>query len=205
MAYAIDRQRVSQIGEYGYEPPANQTGIVTPTFSSWVEARARQGSTATTPRRRSRSWRRPAYKESGGIFQTPGQAALVHDDQHRRLLRLGRLGPGDRERAEGGRHQGHAREPRPARPTTATSTTASTSSPTTATRPAARRPYYELRQLLYSPNSAADRQARVDELGALLNPAIDKLFDQYAATTSTATQHAIVDAARAGDGATTSR
>jgi peptide/nickel transport system substrate-binding protein len=34
MSYAIDRQKVSTIGESGYEPPANQTGIVTPTFAS---------------------------------------------------------------------------------------------------------------------------------------------------------------------------
>jgi peptide/nickel transport system substrate-binding protein len=34
ISYAIDRQKVSTIGESGYEPPANQTGIVTPTFSS---------------------------------------------------------------------------------------------------------------------------------------------------------------------------
>ena len=37
MAYAINRQQVSKIGEYGYEPPSNQTGIVTPTFSSWQD------------------------------------------------------------------------------------------------------------------------------------------------------------------------
>ena len=34
MSYAIDRNQVSTIGESGYEPPANQAGIVTPTFSS---------------------------------------------------------------------------------------------------------------------------------------------------------------------------
>jgi peptide/nickel transport system substrate-binding protein len=34
MSYAINRNQVSSIGESGYEPPANQTGIVTPTFSS---------------------------------------------------------------------------------------------------------------------------------------------------------------------------
>ena len=34
MSYAIDRAKVSTIGESGYEPPANQTGIVTPTFAS---------------------------------------------------------------------------------------------------------------------------------------------------------------------------
>ncbi len=38
MAYAIDRSKVSSIGESGYEPPANQAGIVTPTFSSWLDS-----------------------------------------------------------------------------------------------------------------------------------------------------------------------
>jgi peptide/nickel transport system substrate-binding protein len=40
MSYAIDRTRVSQIGESGYEPAANQTGVVTPTFSSWLDTSA---------------------------------------------------------------------------------------------------------------------------------------------------------------------
>ena len=31
MAYAINRPEMSKIGEYGYEPPSNQTGIVGPT------------------------------------------------------------------------------------------------------------------------------------------------------------------------------
>ena len=34
ISYAINRSQVSTTGESGYEPPANQTGIVTPTFSS---------------------------------------------------------------------------------------------------------------------------------------------------------------------------
>jgi len=37
MSYAIDRAKVSTIGESGYEPPANQTGVVTPTFSSSLD------------------------------------------------------------------------------------------------------------------------------------------------------------------------
>jgi peptide/nickel transport system substrate-binding protein len=40
MSYAIDRSQVSNIGESGYEPPANQTGVVTPTFSSDVDSSA---------------------------------------------------------------------------------------------------------------------------------------------------------------------
>ena len=37
MSYAIDRAKVSSIGESGYEPPANQAGIVTPTFTAWLD------------------------------------------------------------------------------------------------------------------------------------------------------------------------
>lgn len=40
LSYAIDRSKVSQIGETGYEPPANQTGIVTPTFSADLSSQA---------------------------------------------------------------------------------------------------------------------------------------------------------------------
>src|SRR5580704_3135461 len=38
MAYAIDRPKASLIGEYGYEPASNQSGVVTPTFSGWMDA-----------------------------------------------------------------------------------------------------------------------------------------------------------------------
>ena len=40
MSYAINRSQVSTTGESGYEPPANQTGNVTPTFSSTLNQSA---------------------------------------------------------------------------------------------------------------------------------------------------------------------
>jgi peptide/nickel transport system substrate-binding protein len=40
ISYAINRTQVSSIGESGYEPPANQTGVVTPTFNSFVSSAA---------------------------------------------------------------------------------------------------------------------------------------------------------------------
>jgi peptide/nickel transport system substrate-binding protein len=36
LAYAIDREKVSQIGEGGYQPAANQSGIVSPTYDDWL-------------------------------------------------------------------------------------------------------------------------------------------------------------------------
>lgn len=40
IAYAIDRDQLSKIGETGYEPPANQAGIVTPTFDKYLDSGA---------------------------------------------------------------------------------------------------------------------------------------------------------------------
>jgi peptide/nickel transport system substrate-binding protein len=39
-AYAVDRESVSKIGEGGYQPAANQTGIVLPTFQDWYNKEA---------------------------------------------------------------------------------------------------------------------------------------------------------------------
>ena len=71
MAYAIDRSRVSKIGEYGYEPPANQTGIVDAHLHELADPGLAKASTRTTRRRRSRSWTQAGYKMKGGVFQTP--------------------------------------------------------------------------------------------------------------------------------------
>jgi peptide/nickel transport system substrate-binding protein len=51
MSYAINRSQVSSIGESGYEPPANQAGVVTPTFSSSLDnsALAQYGNYAYNP------------------------------------------------------------------------------------------------------------------------------------------------------------
>ena len=70
MAYAIDRKRVSQIGEYGYEPPSNQTGIVTPTFSSWLDPKLANTITYNPAKAKS-ILDKAGYKLSGGVYHTP--------------------------------------------------------------------------------------------------------------------------------------
>jgi len=37
IAYSIDRDAVSKKGEHGYEPAGNQTGVLSPTFDSWID------------------------------------------------------------------------------------------------------------------------------------------------------------------------
>src|SRR5215469_10593921 len=37
IAYAINKSAVSKLGESGYQQPANQSGVITPTFQSWAD------------------------------------------------------------------------------------------------------------------------------------------------------------------------
>ena len=108
MAYAIDRSKVSEIGEYGYEPPSNQTGIVTPTFSDWLD----QGLAKQVnydPAKAESILQQAGFKKVNGVYQSPdGKPLSFTDSEHRRLLRLGRVSAGDPGRAEGGRDQDHA-------------------------------------------------------------------------------------------------
>jgi peptide/nickel transport system substrate-binding protein len=42
--YAINKATVAQLGEGGQQQPANQTGVITPTFQSWVDTSLQQPS-----------------------------------------------------------------------------------------------------------------------------------------------------------------
>ena len=80
MAYAIDRQKASTIGEYGYEPPSNQTGIVTPTFCSWLDtsqASAYGNNYAYNPAKAISILQKAGFKKgSNGIFRSPSGQQL---------------------------------------------------------------------------------------------------------------------------------
>ena len=54
-------------------------------------------------------------------------------------------------------------------------------------------PYYELRQELYSKNSAPIGKLASSNWERYYNKNVDKLINQYAATTSSAKQHSIID------------
>ena len=114
MAYAIDRSKVSTVGEYGYEPASNQTGIVTPTFSTWVDksASAKYGDYAFNSEEGHLDPYRGRLQE--GLERADGQerqGVVVQHRQRRRILRLGRLGSGHPAESAGRRHQDHAGQP----------------------------------------------------------------------------------------------
>ena len=194
MAYAINRSRVSQIGESGYQPPSNQTGIVLPTFRSWYDSSAAASYDYTyNPQKAISLLESAGYKRgSDGIFQSPSgtplsfsmlnigdysdwvaSAAVVQSD----LAAVGikvtteNLSSTDYDNdLYNGKYQ--------------LAYGAENGGPS---------PYYELRQLLYGPNSAPIGQTASTNWERYISPATDKLLDEFGATTDVATQHAIMD------------
>jgi peptide/nickel transport system substrate-binding protein len=192
MAYAIDRQRVSQIGEYGYEPPSNQTGIVTPTFSSWLNKKL-AGQVTYNPAKAISILKAAGYKMSGGVFHTPQGKALSFT-----MINIG--GYSDWVASAQIVAQQLKAVGIQITPENLASTTYDNDTYTgkfqlsydgnEAPGPA---PYYELREMLYSKNSAPIGKIAPSNWERYSNPAVDKLFDEYGATTSAAKQHAIID------------
>lgn len=191
MAYAIDRQKVSEIGEYGYEPASNQTGVVTPTFSGWLdETLAKQVN--YNPQKAISILEAAGYKKKNGLFYTPDGKPLSFT-----MINIG--GYSD--------WVASAQIVQEQLKKVGIKVTAENLSSTTydadnyagkfqlsyngnlSGGPA---PYYELRQLLYSKNSAPIGQNAATNWERYENPAVDQLIDSYAATADPAKQHEIV-------------
>jgi peptide/nickel transport system substrate-binding protein len=196
MAYAIDRQKASLIGEYGYEPASNQTGIVTPTFSGWLDApqAASYGNNyAYDPAKAISILEKAGFKKnSSGIFVSPSGQPLSFNIVNNggfsdwvaavQTIQASLKAVGIQITPEN-------------LADTAWSTAiytgkfdlgyyAETGGPT---------PYFELRQWLYSANSAPIGTAAGSNFERYSNPATDALINEYGTTTNPATQHSIVD------------
>jgi len=191
IAYAIDRSRVSQIGEYGYEPAANQTGIVTPTFQSWLKP-GLDKTFGYDPQKAISILKAAGFKQKGGVFQTPAGKPLSFT-----MVNIG--GYSDWVASA----QIVAQELKAVGITVTPENLSSTTYDSDvynghyqlaydgneAYGPS---PYYELRNELYSAGSAPIGKPAASNWERYSNPAVDKLIDQYAATTSPATQKAII-------------
>jgi peptide/nickel transport system substrate-binding protein len=194
MAYAIDRQRASTIGEYGYEPPSNQSGIVTPTFSSWLDSSqaAAYGNNYAHNTAKAISILTAAGFKKGpdGIMAKGSQKlsfTVVNNGGFSDWVAAMQVIIADLKAV------GIQVTPDNVAYSTWQSDIytgkfelgyyAETGGPS---------PYYELRQWLYSANSAPIGTAAGSNFERYNNPAADKLINQYATTTSTATQHSIV-------------
>jgi peptide/nickel transport system substrate-binding protein len=192
MSYAINRSKVSTVGEYGYEPPANQTAIVTPTFSTWMNT-AGANQYSYNPTKAKQILTSAGFKMgSNGIFVSPSGKPLsftviniggysdwvasmqvIQTDLKAVGIQitpnnlsqndfLSRLYNGDYQLAYNNQTGGPS-------------------------------PYYEYRQWLYSANSAPIGKQASSNWERYSNKSTDALLDSYATTADPATQHQIVN------------
>jgi peptide/nickel transport system substrate-binding protein len=194
MSYAIDRQKVSTDGEYGYEPPASQSGIVSPTYSSWADSSLdAQYNYSYNPAKAISILQAAGFKRgSNGLFQNSAGQQLnftvinigdysdfVADmqivQQEFKAVGIGLTVENlsstafDNDLFDGNYELAYYYE---------------TGGPT---------PYYEFRQWLDSANSAPIGQAASYNYERYDNPATDALLNDYADATSTTQQHQIMD------------
>jgi peptide/nickel transport system substrate-binding protein len=184
IAAAIDRTQIAAIGEGGEEPPANQTGVVLPTFQKYYDASAVSGAGYDKPNQQkaaqllASAGYSPSHPLNLTVITITGytdwDASLAVIKQELAPIGINltvsdlaqqtfdtKLFTGDYDLAYYG-------EP--------------TGGPT---------PYYELREMLDSANSAPLGQTANGNYERYSNPAVDTLFNQYA-TADDAGQVAII-------------
>jgi peptide/nickel transport system substrate-binding protein len=75
IAYALNKSNISKLGEGGEQQPANQTGVITPTFKSWADTSIAQPT--YSPSKAEQILSSAGYKKgSNGIYQTPSGQPL---------------------------------------------------------------------------------------------------------------------------------
>jgi peptide/nickel transport system substrate-binding protein len=195
MAYAIDRPAVSAIGESGYEPPSNQTSIVKPTYSSWYDAAQAakyDNAYAYDPAKAISILEAAGYRKgSNGIFAKDGKQlsfTIINNGGYSdwvaavNVIETDLKAVGISITADNLSYTTWLADLYTGRYQLAYSW--DSGGPT---------PYYELRALLYSPNTAPIGSSAADDWERYINHSTDALFEQYASTTSAAVQHTVVD------------
>jgi peptide/nickel transport system substrate-binding protein len=175
LAYAIDRNQVSKVGEGGYQPAANQSGIVLPTFQSWYDSDlAKQYDYTPDQAKATQLLAQAGYSASNPLKltvitvsgYTDWDASLQEIKQELAKVNVQltvqdlagqtyntRLYKGDFDLAYESETGGPS-------------------------------PYYELRQELYSGNTAPLGQDASTNYTRFSDPAVDALFNQYGGATA---------------------
>jgi len=195
IAYAINRPLVGKIGEYGEEPGSNQTDVVTPTFSAWYDSSlaAKYGNAyAYNPSKAISVLEAAGYKKGGnGVFEKDGKQLS--------FTIINNAGFSDWVSAVNVIQSELKAVGIQVTPDNLSGSTYSTDvadghfqlaydwdsgGPT---------PYYELRAILDSANTAAVGSPAASNYERYSSTSTDALIKQYAATTSTAAQHQVID------------
>jgi peptide/nickel transport system substrate-binding protein len=194
ISYAINRSQASKLGEYGQEPPSNQTGIVSPTFSTWEDTGlfTKYGSYAYDPAKADTILKNAGFtKGPGGIMEKNGQKLSFT------ILNNG--GFSDWVNAVAVIVQDLKAVGIQATPRDLSGTTYTTDLLTGkfqlayGSESGGPAPYYELRQWLYSKNSAPIGTTASTNYERYSSPATDALINSYPNATSPAAQHTIIN------------
>ena len=195
MAYAIDRHKASLIGEYGYEPASNQSGIVTPTFSGWMDAQqaASFGNNYSfNPQKAISILEQAGYKKgSDGIMAKGGQKlqfSIIDNGGFSDWVAAVNVIQQDLK-AVGIQVTAN----NVAYSTWQTDLYTGKFQLAYGSETGGPSPYYELRQWLYSANSAPIGTAAGSNFERYSNSSTDALINQYATTNDPAQQHSIVN------------
>jgi peptide/nickel transport system substrate-binding protein len=185
LAYAVDRQRVSTIGEYGYEPPANQTDVVRPNFNSWFDSALASKYNYTFNLSKAKTLLAKGGVKGGlslSVINIGGNTdwvsalGVIQSDfaQIGVKLHIDNLSQTDfNNRLFNGHFQlGY----------NASNNSLATPSP-----------YYDLRAVLFTGNTAPIGQAASSNFSRWRDKTTDNLLNQFSATTSSSLQHSIVN------------
>lgn len=192
MSYALNRTQISKIGEYGYEAPSNQTGIVTPTYSAWLSKSVASSLGASYDVSKVSSiLTADGYAKVGGVWTKAGKPlafTLMTNGGYSDWVASAQVMTQNLN-AAGFKITLET----PASTTFYSDIYSGKFQLAYNSETGGPAPYYELRQALYSANSAPIGTNASSNWERYKNPAVDQLLNNYAATTSTATQHSIIN------------
>jgi peptide/nickel transport system substrate-binding protein len=195
LSYAVDRAKISRLGVYGYLKPANQSGIVLPTFKSWFDsALARRYNYTFNPAKATALLVKAGFKRgSNGIFRwrngKPLSLSIINEGGFTdwvaevEILRTNLRQVGIDLKVQNITDNAYTPDRSNGRYQLAFGTPASVGSS----------PYYEYRSLLHSANTAPIGQTASGNYERFRNARVDALLNQFDATKNPAAQHRIIN------------
>ncbi len=195
MAFGIDRSKVSQNGEYGYEPAGNQTGVLTPTFSSWVDqSQLNKYGYKFDPNKAAQVLQAAGYtKGSDGIYADSSGKRLSFDiisisgytdwTASLQVVAQNLKSMGIEIKEHDLNQNDYANDLYTGNYQLAYGSLSTSPGPS---------PFYELRNTLDSQTTADIGQIAGGDYERYKNPSVDALFDQFAASTDSAKQHQLM-------------
>jgi len=186
--YALNRHQISELGEGGEEQPGNQSGVITPTFDSWVDSSLTEPSydpSKSIKILEAAGWK----KNSSGIFAKNGQelkftiksiSGYTDWDADLQVITQNLKAAGIAVTAQDENSNAYTADIQKGNFQLAY---AGSGGPSASDGPS---PYYELRGLLFSGNIGSTDFSRFD------SASVDKLFNDYSAA-NLAGQKKIID------------